>query len=88
MNKLKKLDYYIIGILTATLIFTGVMVWMFWERGYVPDSLINSWFVYICGELLCCTLIKTVEERQNARKEVLEDREYFDKKEREQNERN
>ena len=78
---MKKLDYYIVFILIATVIFTGIMIYMFWIKSYVPDTLITAWFSYIVGELLCCTVIKTVSERQATRKDALEDREYFDKKE-------
>lgn len=82
---MKKLDFYIIFILIATVIFTGIMIYAFWVKSYVPDTLITAWFSYIVGELLCCTIIKTVSERQAMRKESLEDREYFDKKEKEKN---
>lgn len=80
---MKRLDYYIVFILIATVIFTGIMIYMFWIKSYVPDTLITAWFSYIVGELLCCTIIKTVSERQAARKYALEDRKYFDKKEKE-----
>lgn len=82
---MKKLDYYIITLFTLTICFTIAMIVIFCKYSYIPDTLATCWFSYIVGELLCCALIKTVGERQANRKDVLEDRAYYDLKEKEQN---
>jgi len=80
---MKKLDWYVIVTFSLTIIFTIVMVCIFLERNYIPDTLVQCFFTYVVGEFLCCALIKTIGERQANRKATLEDREYYDSKEKE-----
>lgn len=55
------LDTCIKVVFVSIFIFTIVMVVLFCVYGATPDALIQYFFVYVVGELLCAALIKGVK---------------------------
>lgn len=64
-KKLKTMNIILIVIAIFLLIFTGVMIWLFYEFQSVPDTLIISVFGACTGELSFCSMIRKNKDRLN-----------------------
>lgn len=62
-KKTNKLDIVLIIVAIFLLIFTSVMIWLFYYFQQVPDALILSVFGACTGELSICGWIKNVKEK-------------------------
>lgn len=84
--KLNKLDAYLIFVWAFALAYTIAYIFAFYRFGFSFDSTITACvFGGTIAETGAAARIKNVTERNKERIYTLEDREYFDKKEREQN---
>lgn len=71
----------ILVIIAVTLItFTVVMIKTFWLYGAIPDTLCTCVFGVLGTECGAMAWIKTTKDKQTSRKQELEDREYYDKR--------
>ncbi|WP_293969332.1 hypothetical protein [uncultured Ruminococcus sp.] len=68
----------IVGVLL--IIFTVEMIREFRLYGSIPDTLCTCVFAVLGGECGVMGWIKTTKERNKQRENELEDREYYDKK--------
>lgn len=74
----------IVGVLLIS--FTITMIVMFVKYGVIPDTLCTCVFAALGGECGVMGWIRTTKDRQRDRSYELEDREYLERKEK--NERN
>lgn len=71
----------ILVIIAITLItFTVVMIKTFWLYGAIPDTLCTCVFGVLGTECGAMAWIKTTKDKHTSRKQELEDREYYDKR--------
>ena len=56
-------------IVLMNLVFTGVILYMFWNHGFEPTSLIVAWFAWTTGELWALSKIKRTEVESEWKKE-------------------
>lgn len=76
-SNIKTMDVILIIIAISLFIFTITMIGIFKECGSVPDTLITCVFAALGGECGIMGWIKTNKDRNRARKQELEDREYY-----------
>ena len=50
-------------VILINILFTGIILYMFWRTGDEPRTLIGSWFLFTTGELWALSRI-TVEEKK------------------------
>lgn len=58
-KKLKTSQICLICIFSLLLVFIGLMIWLFYRMGSVPDTLIYSVFGLFTGELGFMSIIKS-----------------------------
>lgn len=64
MNKKNKTSKIVLIILCVYLvIFTGICLWLFYERSAVPDSLIVAVFTAALGECSILGIIRTTKQK-------------------------
>ena len=54
----KSLDRYVAFCLTSMLIFTAIVLFLFYFTSSEPSTLVTCFFAAFGGEVLCCALIK------------------------------
>lgn len=57
------------SILVLNIIFTVVVLYLFWQTGQEPMALIGAWFVFTTGELWALSKIKRAEVGEEWKKE-------------------
>lgn len=57
-SKINGLAKFVIFSLTSVIIFTIVMIILFWKFQSIPDVLVTCFFAVFGGEVLSCALIK------------------------------
>jgi hypothetical protein len=45
-------------VISLNVVFTGIVLYIFWVTQYEPSTLITSWFAFTTGELLALAGIK------------------------------
>ena len=78
-KKFNKMDFFLLVDLLLIIIFTVVMIVLYINTLAVPDTLIISVFGVLGGELGIMGWIKSTKEREETRRQELEDRKYFSK---------
>ncbi len=74
------MDVILTVIAAFLLLFIGVMVWLYYRTGAIPDTLCTCVFAACGGECGVMGWIKTTKERQRDRRYELEDREHEEKR--------
>ncbi len=82
-KKLGTMDKVLIIIAVFLLVFVGVLLWLYYATGAIPDTLCTCVFAICGGECGVLGWIKTNKDRQRDRKYELEDREHEEKMNRE-----
>lgn len=72
-SKIGVMDVILVFIGIALVIFTSVMIWLFYTVGSVPDVLITCFFSLLGGECGVMGWIKNVKERNKEREWQIED---------------
>ena len=80
-KRLNKMDFFLLLIAVALIVFTIEMIGIFKETGMIPDTLVTCVFAALGGECGAMAWIKTTKERQRDRKEMLEDRAHDEARE-------
>lgn len=68
-KKIKAMDVALVIVLIITLVFTGVMIWLFIQFQTVPDTLITAFYAVVGGECGVMGWIKTSKEKNKAHNE-------------------
>ena len=71
---IKTLDVVLVIVYVTFIVYNGIMIWMYWRMGSIPETLavcVNSCLI---GEVGCTTRITNVKTRREIRREELEDR--------------
>lgn len=68
-KEIKAMDVALVIVLIITLVFTGVMIWLFIQFQAVPDTLITAFFAVVGGECGVMGWIKTSKEKNKAKNE-------------------
>jgi hypothetical protein len=55
-------------IIFLNIVFTIVILFIFYEKGTEPTGLITAWFAFSTGELSILGLIKVMEEKKEQKK--------------------
>ena len=55
-------------IVIANIVFTGIILVMFWYRGQEPMALIGAWFAFTTGELWAMAFIQKEKVKQEGAK--------------------
>lgn len=74
-----KMDLFLLIDLILIIAFTVVMIWIYLKSYAIPDTLCTCVFGVLGGELGIMGWIKSNKEKAEARKQELEDRKYFEK---------
>ncbi len=80
-KKLKTMDLILIIVGIATVAFIVTMVILYARTGGIPDTLCTCFFAVIGGECGIMGWIRTSKERHRDRQYELEDRQYYEEKE-------
>ena len=60
---MQKFSKWLVGsILLLNVVFTAVVLYMFWQRGQEPSAIIVAWFGFTTGELWALSKIKRAKE--------------------------
>lgn len=70
---MRTMDKILVIVAVLTVVFTVVMIWLYYRTGGVPDTLVGCWFAAIGGECGVMGWIKTTKERREQRRWDLED---------------
>ena len=70
---MKTMDLILVIIGVLTIVFTITMIWLFYTRYAVPDTLITCFFAAVTGECGFMGWIKTSKENNKTRQWQLED---------------
>lgn len=73
-KKIRTMDVILIIIAVFLLAFVAVMIWLYYHSGGIPDTLCTCVFGVCGGECGIMGWIKTTKERQQDRKNELQDR--------------
>lgn len=88
MNKKKKdvktMDVILVIVGVLLISFTITMIVMFVKYGAIPDTLCTCVFAALGGECGVMGWIRTTKDRQRDRSYELEDREYLERKEKDE----
>lgn len=68
-------------VAVSVIVFTAIMIDLFKKYGTIPDTLCVSVFSVLGGECGALAWIKNTKEKHRDRKVELEDRKYYDEKE-------
>lgn len=74
-KKIGTMDLILLVIACFLLAFAGIMIWLYYHTGGIPDTLVTCVFAACGGECGVMGWIKTTKERQRERTYELEDRE-------------
>ena len=80
-KKMGTMNIVLIILAIFILIFVGVMLWMYYRTGGIPDTLCTCVFAICGGECGVMGWIKTNKERYRDRQFELEDREMLKEEE-------
>lgn len=72
----------LILVFVSLIVFTIVMICLFREYGTIPDTLCTCVFSVLGGECGALAWIKTTKDKHRDRSVELEDRRYYEEKER------
>ncbi|MGI5891978.1 MAG: hypothetical protein ACOX7H_04485 [Bacillota bacterium] len=61
MKKLRFLKIVVIGLFLAVLVFTALMIWLFYLYQSIPDALVYAFFSFCGGEAFFSCLIKRAD---------------------------
>lgn len=70
---MNKMDKVLIIICIATLVFVVAMLWLFYVKGEIPDTLCTCFFSFVGSECGMMAWIKTTKEKQQEREWQKED---------------
>lgn len=87
MNKkkgVKTMDVILVIVGVLLISFTITMIVMFVKYGAIPDTLCTCVFAALGGECGVMGWIRTTKDRQRDRSYELEDREYLERKEKDE----
>ena len=76
-KNIRTLDVVLVVIAVFLLLFIGIMLWMYYRTGGIPDTLCTCVFAISGGVM---GWIKTTKERYRDRQYELEDREHEEKR--------
>jgi riboflavin transporter FmnP len=62
MKNERFLKKVVLGLLVGAIVFTAIMIWLFYLYQTVPDSLVYAVFGFLGGEAFFTSLIKRSEE--------------------------
>lgn len=79
-NNIRTMDIILIAIAVFLLFFVGMLIWLYYCTGGIPDTLCTCVFSICGGECGVMGWIKTTKEKKQERKNQLEDREHDEKK--------
>lgn len=79
-RQIRTMDVVLVIIAVFLLVFIGIMLWMYYLTGGIPDTLCTCVFTVCGGECGVMGWIKTTKERYQDRKNELEDREHEEKR--------
>lgn len=79
MKKIRTMDVILVIIAMFILSFVGIMVWLYYRTGGIPDTLCTCVFAICGGECGVMGWIKTTKERKLDRKYELDDRRHSEK---------
>ncbi|MPM92410.1 hypothetical protein SDC9_139545 [bioreactor metagenome] len=71
--KRRFLKCVVIGLFIAVLVFTGIMIWLFYLYQSVPNSLVYAFFGFCGGEAFFSSLIKRADVEDSANPASIED---------------
>lgn len=74
------MDVVLVVMACFLVIFVGVMVWLHYATGSIPETLCTCVFAFCGGECGVMGWIKTTKERKQDRANELEDRKYEEKR--------
>lgn len=77
-KKVGTMNLVLAFIAIVLLVFVGIMLWMYYTTGGIPDTLCTCVFAICGGECGAMAWIKTSKERFRERKYEIEDREYME----------
>lgn len=84
MQKPKKsvgvMNIILVIIAVTLVVFTAIMIKTFWLYGAIPDTLCTCVFGVLGTECGAMAWIKTTKDKHTSRKQELEDREYYGKR--------
>jgi hypothetical protein len=80
-----KMDFFLFIDLILIIVFTGIMIYLYNKTLSIPDTLCVSVFGVLGGELGVMGWIKSSKEKEETRRQELEDRKYFKNLEKEEN---
>lgn len=78
-KKFNKMDFFLLIDLLLIIIFTIVMIILYVNTLAIPDTLCVSVFGVLGGELGIMGWIKSSKEKEETRRQELEDRKYYNK---------
>lgn len=85
-KSVRTMDVVLIFIALVLIIFVAVMILLYYYTGGIPDTLCTCVFACCGGECGIMGWIKTTKERQKDRQYELQDREYNEKRMKQQEE--
>ena len=54
--------FIVFFVILLNIVFTTVVLYMFWKTGYEPTATIAAWFAFTTGELWALSRIRVAEE--------------------------
>lgn len=80
-SRIGVMNIALILVFVSLVVFTVVMIGIFREYGTIPDTLCTCVFSVLGGECGALAWIKTTKDKHRDRSLELEDRKYYDEKE-------
>lgn len=84
---MKTSDIVLIILAVFTVIFTVIMLQIYWTHYAIPDTLVTCWFTAVTGECGALGWIKTTKVRHEDRRWMLEDYQRYKGEQNDANER-
>lgn len=78
-KKFNKMDLFLLIDLLLIIGFTAVMIVIYLKTYAVPDSVVVAVYAILGGECGLLAMIKNTKEREETRRQELEDRKHFEK---------
>lgn len=75
-GNVRTMDIVLAVIAVLLSVFVVAMVWLYYHTGGIPDTLVTCVFAVCGGECGVMGWIKTTKERQQDRRQELQDRKY------------
>lgn len=73
---IRTMDIVLLVLAVLLVVFVGVMIWLYYQTGGIPDTLCTCVFAACGSECGVMGWIKTTKERNKTREYQLEDREH------------